>query len=76
MRKRIYFFLRTSWDLIPALWYATKHTNFDVGVFHCNDKESWSKYMEIKEKIAQIIEPTYTLSERKGYIKTILKGGE
>ena len=58
-KTRIYFFIRTFWDLLPAIWVATRNKNFDVGVFYCNDKESWNKYLQLKNKISQIIDPNY-----------------
>lgn len=69
MKKRIYFFIRTLWDLIPAIWEATKNTNFNVGVFYCNDKKEWEQYLLLQEKIAQIIKPNYKQPEvKKGKI--------
>lgn len=74
MKTRIYFFIRTLKDLIPAIWEATKYTNFDVGVFRCNDSESWLKYRELREKIAQIVEPTYKDQQTgKGHIHADLR---
>lgn len=67
MRKRIYFFIRTLRDLVPAIWEATKSKNFDVGLFSCNDRESWKKYLELKSAIAKIIDPNYQLEVKKGY---------
>lgn len=62
-KTRAYFFIRTLWDLIPAIWKATKNTNFDVSVFHCNDKKEWEEYLDLREKISQIIDRNYKRSK-------------
>lgn len=72
MKKRIYFLTRTLWDLTPAIWEATKYKNFDVGVFRCNEFESWERYLEAKTIIARIVNPNYKPERKKGHIKTDL----
>ena len=70
--KRIQFFIRTLIDVIPSLWTATRYVNYDLALFYCNDADSWKKYLALKEKIGQIVEPTYKVKVEKGHIHTKL----
>jgi hypothetical protein len=68
MSRRVYFFIRTLCDIIPTLWEATRHISFNVGVFYCDNQNDWNNYLDLCEKIGQIVDPNFKHQRKKGKI--------